>query len=731
MGPVTSLRIRQMCASVAVGKFHFPLGPAKWSAQLWDCFQWNVLKKSQPPLSPSPWALIPLFSLATMTVRPQRVAQPRDHRFSHNANSAGAPLPLIPRRTSSTNSTPLISPSRDNSDLSSLSSSPSHGIRSTSHAKRVRGAYNTINDATRPAISRPTIYTPGMSLRTAISAPGTKSVFREFPKDLEGRLVCKKSGQLVKSSLKSSKSATRNTLSVITVPQSSKSEPTTPTQKAVHFDAQLEHVKLFLAEQKPLAVSRDGSPTDDTSGTDSDFPKSIYGEGDDRHSRKKLHMQLSNMPSTINPISDVALESLSLTPDGTSILGRVRVRNIAFAKCVAIRFTFDSWQTTSEVTGRYVESINSEFDKFNFTIRLYDLLTRIEDKTLVMAIRYSVAGQDIWDNNNGKNYMATFTMSNAEVGSTFSDQETSPDMADLRNKLEKMSQSDDRTGPAFLAEHSRRQSTPASPDATCFRTSASFASRYDFAASMGSPRDISPIRRKRISVENNNIQPYTPRNHRRGYFDLIHADGPHPSPATLRRTPPGTPTGGIQKVTNAAFSPPFRFSSFSPTDSSSRSMSPLNGDDPNFNVDKGDESELSTPSLFTHSSSGSSNPSPDKIFMSPLPCDENAQSLSPDTHYRQFINKYVFCVSFFLFFSSCSTFCSFSVDSASSPGKGPSSTTPQSTSSRAPSPFLISKNSSLGFLHVCLLRQHWALQLLLPSRLSFRLRDLQVLTTLN
>ena len=29
MGPVTSLRIRQMCASVAVGKFHFPLGPAK------------------------------------------------------------------------------------------------------------------------------------------------------------------------------------------------------------------------------------------------------------------------------------------------------------------------------------------------------------------------------------------------------------------------------------------------------------------------------------------------------------------------------------------------------------------------------------------------------------------------------------------------------------------------------------------------------------------------------
>jgi Carbohydrate/starch-binding module (family 21) len=56
-------------------------------------------------------------------------------------------------------------------------------------------------------------------------------------------------------------------------------------------------------------------------------------------------------------------------PDGTaSILGRVRVRNIAFSKCVAIRFSFYSWQTTGEVTGHYVESINSEYDKFSFTI---------------------------------------------------------------------------------------------------------------------------------------------------------------------------------------------------------------------------------------------------------------------------------------------------------------------------------------------------------------------------
>ena len=577
-----------------------------------------------------------------MTVHPLRLAQPRDHRFSLNANSASAPLPLIPRRTSSTMSTPLSSPPRDNFDSSSPISSPSNGMRPTT--KRV------INDAARPTISRPTVYTPGMSLRSAMPAQGTKSVFREFPKDIENRLVCKKSGQLVKSSLKSSKSATRNSLSVVTIPQSSKSEPSTPSQKAVHFDSQLEHVKLFLAEQKPLAVSRDGSPTDDTSGTDSDFPKSIFGDDDDKRLGKKLHMQLSNMPSTINPSSDVALQSLSLTPDGTSILGRVRVRNIAFSKCVAIRFTFDSWQTTSEVIGRYVESINSEFDKFSFTIRLYDLLSRIEDKTLVMAIRYSVAGQDLWDNNNGRNYMATFTMNKADAAPVLPDQEISPDMADLRNKLEKMSQSDDRTGPAFLAEHSGRQSTPVDPDTACFRQSASFGSRYDFAASMGSPRDINPIHRQQVAVEDK-IQPYTPRNHRRGYFDITRTKSLRHTPPALRRTPRETPTRSIQKVSNSALSPPLRFNSFSPPDSSSRSMFPLNGDNVNFNFDKGGDSELSTPSLFTPSSSSSrpSTPSPTDSFMSPLLCDENAQNLSPDTNYRQFINKYVFSFSFLFF----------------------------------------------------------------------------------
>jgi hypothetical protein len=157
----------------------------------------------------------------------------------------------------------------------------------------------------------------------------------------------------------------------------------------VHFDAQLEHVKLFLAEQKPLAVSRDGSPTD-TSGTDNEFPVFIYGKSDEEKTNKVLVMNVANMPKNVNANADVALLELTLSQDATSIHGRARVKNIAFEKWLAVRFTFDWWQTTSEVTAKYVESVeHSAFDIFAFTIRLNDIMARIEEKVLFLALRYN------------------------------------------------------------------------------------------------------------------------------------------------------------------------------------------------------------------------------------------------------------------------------------------------------------------------------------------------------
>lgn len=99
--------------------------------------------------------------------------------------------------------------------------------------------------------------------------------------------IRKKSGELVKPSLKSSssyrsKSSTSapsspglTEASLLSTPSISSlvfddDLPVQTPSKMVHFDSQLEHIRLFKREQKPAAVSRDGSPdlTTDTEGED-------------------------------------------------------------------------------------------------------------------------------------------------------------------------------------------------------------------------------------------------------------------------------------------------------------------------------------------------------------------------------------------------------------------------------------------------------------------------------
>ncbi|KAG1725845.1 carbohydrate-binding module family 21 protein [Suillus lakei] len=220
------------------------------------------------------------------------------------------------------------------------------------------------------------------------------------------RSIRNKSGHPIKPSLKRAKLPS---LSIPTGGGVVQSEPTTPTLlKAVHFDAKLEHVKLFLSKQKPLAVSRDRDPATDTSGTESDFPSFIRGSPDDS-SEKQIELQIRNMPSIPPNDADVIMQRLTLSQSDKTITGRVRVRNIAYEKWVAARFTLDLWQTTSEVTAQYVESVDDgTFDIFTFTIRLHDMWSRIEEKTMFIALRYTTAGRQFWDNNNGANYMLKF-----------------------------------------------------------------------------------------------------------------------------------------------------------------------------------------------------------------------------------------------------------------------------------------------------------------------------------
>ncbi|KIO20556.1 carbohydrate-binding module family 21 protein, partial [Tulasnella calospora MUT 4182] len=114
----------------------------------------------------------------------------------------------------------------------------------------------------------------------------------------------------------------------------------------------------------------------------------------------------------------VKMESLVLAEDGTTLKGSVVVKNLAYDKRVAARFTMDWWQTTSEVVAKYAESvsappphassIDTTHDRFVFQVKLADVLSKIEEKTMFVAVRYNSAGREMWDNNAGANYEVKF-----------------------------------------------------------------------------------------------------------------------------------------------------------------------------------------------------------------------------------------------------------------------------------------------------------------------------------
>ncbi|CAM0141941.1 hypothetical protein VKS41_004357 [Umbelopsis sp. WA50703] len=194
-------------------------------------------------------------------------------------------------------------------------------------------------------------------------------------------MIRKKSGEIVKSSLRC------------------KSAPSTPTcPKFVHFNVDLEHVRLFLKGQTPTSVHNDPQlPEDDendSSSTDKD----------------QLIMKLPNWPVLMSPIEllakMVALESIQMATDQKSLIGRCQVSNISFQKQVIVRYTTNYWQDTHEVEASYREpcssgdASNSALDRFMFNIPIDPTVKQ----TIFACVRYVVNGRDFWDNNDGRNY---------------------------------------------------------------------------------------------------------------------------------------------------------------------------------------------------------------------------------------------------------------------------------------------------------------------------------------
>jgi len=68
----------------------------------------------------------------------------------------------------------------------------------------------------------------------------------------------------------------------------------------------------------------------------------MYGRSDDFKEERLLVMRRIDVPATLplaDDMRDVAVENIEII--GTTVEGVVRAHNIAFEKCIAVRFTLD------------------------------------------------------------------------------------------------------------------------------------------------------------------------------------------------------------------------------------------------------------------------------------------------------------------------------------------------------------------------------------------------------
>lgn len=214
-------------------------------------------------------------------------------------------------------------------------------------------------------------------------------------------MLRKKSGELVRPALRPSSSRRRPS-----------SMPGTPTfSKAVHFDSHLEHVRHFLQVDRPLAVSAGSSPVE-AYDSDTEFP--FNTEDNSRAPPFEWEIVTSNFPAMTSQrlTLPVRLERVFLSPDNKSLVGSVAVANLAFNKYVVARFTLDYWKTTSEVVAEFNNDVRQPkhsdgYDRFNFNIKIADQ-ANLEAKTMFFCVKYSVNGQEYWDNNNSTNFQVDF-----------------------------------------------------------------------------------------------------------------------------------------------------------------------------------------------------------------------------------------------------------------------------------------------------------------------------------
>lgn len=270
-------------------------------------------------------------------------------------------------------------------------------------------------------------------------------------------LVRKKSGELVKSSLK---------LNHAFQSSGAVSLPATPTYKQVHFGTNIA-VKYFDEKDKPISISADNSPygsdcdlvnESDTPNSDDETELAYYGlTGTVNNSdyskflRKKLYdaakrvveneslphiekfkFEMQRWNLDINQFKTISyrdqldcevpvfLERCFINLEKTAIIGQTAVKNISFFKRVVIRYTIDDWLAIESVDAHYTADIprilkKAGYDRFIFSIPTAQLIYKYYEANklgsnpeIKFCIQYTAGGHDYWDNNHTKNYTLHF-----------------------------------------------------------------------------------------------------------------------------------------------------------------------------------------------------------------------------------------------------------------------------------------------------------------------------------
>ncbi|RCH97942.1 protein phosphatase 1, regulatory subunit [Rhizopus azygosporus] len=169
-------------------------------------------------------------------------------------------------------------------------------------------------------------------------------------------------------------------------------------KKSVRFNPDLEQTTYFYKTQPPKAIHiKDVIRAEDYTMTQINWPNKtrllLYNDN-------KIRMEQIQL--TDGDYQDIERNQFMME-------GRCRALNISYQKTISVRYTFDLWSTYHETVSVFKESIASTsntWDRFTFTIPIQ---ASNQVQTVYFALRYTVDGQEYWDNNNGLNYQIIIT----------------------------------------------------------------------------------------------------------------------------------------------------------------------------------------------------------------------------------------------------------------------------------------------------------------------------------